>query len=152
MSKRNISMIGLLTLMALMTGFLTAAAPLPNTSIELLGPEELRVLNDPQASTPTIAMNVGETLTVIVQVDSDQPFISAMALPSFQFPGKGVVAVQGGDRAGSDTSASLEVTFKAKGPTTKMPNGVAPVHVVVGVRYGGGYVVVKDYLFNVTVP
>ena len=152
MSKRNISMIGLLTLMALMTGFLTAAAPLPNTSIELLGPEELRVLNDPQASTPTIAMNVGETLTVIVQVDSDQPFISAMALPSFQFPGKGVVAVQGGDRAGSGTSASLEVTLKAKGPTTKMPNGVAPVHVVVGVRYGGGYVVVKDYLFNVTVP
>jgi hypothetical protein len=97
-------------------------------------------------------MNVGETLTVIVQVDSDQPFISAMALPSFQFPGKGVVAVQGGDRAGSDTSATLEVTFKAKGATTKMPNGVAPVHVVVGVRYGGGYVAVRDYLFNVTVP
>jgi hypothetical protein len=152
MSKRNISMIGLLTLTALMTGLLTAAAPLPNTSIELLGPEELRVLNDPQASTPTITMNVGETLTVIVQVDSDQPFISAMALPSFQFPGKGVVAVQGGDRAGSDTSATLEVTFKAKGATTKMPNGVAPVHVVVGVRYGGGYVAVRDYLFNVTVP
>jgi len=95
---------------------------------------------------------VGDTYTVIVQVESGQPFISATALPSFQFPGKGVVAVQGGDRAGSDTSARLEVTFKAKSPTARMPNGMAPVHVVVGVRYGGGYVVVKDYVFNVTVP
>ena len=139
MSKRNISMIGLLTLMALITGLLTAAAPLPVTTFRLV------------EGLPS-TMIVGETHTVIVQVDSDQPFISVMALPSFQFPGKGVVAVQGGDRAGSGTSASLEVTFKAKGPTTKMPNGVAPVHVVVGVRYGGGYVAVRDYLFNVTVP
>jgi hypothetical protein len=139
MSKRNISMIGLLTLMALLTGFLTAAAPLPVTTFTLVQGLPAK-------------MNVGETYTVIVQVDSDQPFISATALPSFQFPGKGVVAVQGGDRAGSGTSATLQVMFRAKSPTTKMPNGIAPVHVVVGVRYGGGYVVVKDYLFNVTVP
>jgi len=33
-----------------------------------------------------------------------------------------------------------------------MPDGMAPVHVVVGVRYGGGFVAVQDYLFNVTVP
>lgn len=139
MSKRNISMIGLLTLMALMTGLLSAAAPLPVTTFTLVQGLPAK-------------MNVGETYTVIVQVDSDQPFISAMALPSFHFPGKGVVAVQGGDRAGSGTSARLAVTFKAKGPTTKMPKGIAPVHVVVGVRYGGGYVVVQDYVFNVTVP
>ncbi len=152
MSKRIISMIGLLALMSLTTGVLTAAAPLPSTSIELLGPEELLVLNDPQASTPTLTMNVGETLTVTVQVYSDPQFISAMALPSFQFPGKGVVAVQGGDRTGRGTSARLEVTFKAKSSTTNFPNGVAPVHVVVGVRYPGGYVAVRDYLFNLTVP
>jgi hypothetical protein len=139
MSKRNISMIGLLTLMALMTGLLTAAAPLPDPTLRLV------------EGLPS-TMNVGDTHTVVVQVDSDQPFISATALPSFQFPGKGVVAVQGGDRAGSGRSAVLEVTFKAKSPTTKMPNGIAPVHVVVGVRYGGGYVVVQDYVFNVTVP
>jgi hypothetical protein len=152
MFKRIISLIGLLALMVLMTGMLTAAAPLPNTSFELLGPAELLVLNDPQVPTPTLTMNVGDTLTVIVKVDSDQQFISAMALPSFQFPGKGVVAVQGGDRTGSDTSAELKVTFKAKSPTTRMPNNIAPVHVVVGVRYPGGYVAVRDYLFNVTVP
>jgi hypothetical protein len=97
-------------------------------------------------------MNVGETITVSVQVESDQPFISAMALPSFQFPGKGIVAVQGGDRVGSDTSATLEITFKAKSSTMNFPTGVAPVHMVVGVRYIGGYVKVQDYLFNVIVP
>jgi hypothetical protein len=139
MFKRNISMIGLLALMALMTGLLTAAAPLPVTTFTL------------DQGLPA-TMNVGDTYTVVVKVDSNQPFISAMALPSFQFPGKGVVAVQGGDRAGSGTSATLDVTFKAKSPTARMPDGMAPVHVVVGVRYGGGYVVVKDYIFNVTVP
>jgi len=139
MSKRIISMIGLLVLMVLTTGMLTAAAPLPVTTFTLV-----------QGLPST--MNVGETYTVIVQVESDQEFISAQALPSFQFPGKGVVAVQGGDRAGSGTSATLEVTFKAKSSTANFPSGVAPVFVVVGVRYAGGYVAVEEYLFNVTVP
>src|ERR1041384_2569704 len=152
MSKRICSMVGLLILMVLMTGMLAAAAPLPNTSIELLEPEELRVLNDPQAPPPTLTMNVGESLTVRIQVKSDQEFISAMVLPSFQFPGKGVVAVQGGDHAGRGTSATLQITFKAKGSTAAMPGGVAPVHVVVGVRYDGGYVAVREYIFNVAVP
>ena len=138
MSKRIISMIGLLALMALMTGVLTAAAPLPAVTFTLV------------EGLPS-TMEVGDTHTVVVQVESDQPFISATALPSFQFPGKGVVAVQGGDRTGSGTSATLEVTFKAKSPTTRMPGGIAPVFVVVGVRYGGGYVVVKDFVFPVTV-
>ena len=97
-------------------------------------------------------MNVGDVYTVVVHVDSEQEFISAMARPSFQYPGKGVVALQGGDRSGRDTSATLEVTFEAKSPTDRMENGVAPVYVFVGVRYGGGYVAVQEYLFNVTVP
>jgi hypothetical protein len=97
-------------------------------------------------------MSVGETYTVIVRVTSDQQFISAQALPSFQYPGKGVVAVQGGSRVGSGTSATLAVTFKAKSSTARMAGGIAPVYVVVGVRYGGGYVAVQEYLFPVTVP
>ena len=139
MSKRIFSMIGLLALMALMTGMLTAAAPLPVTTFTLV------------QGLPS-AMNVGDTYTVVVQVDSDQQFLYALALPSFQFPGKGVVTVQGGDQAGRGASATLEVMFKAKGSTAKMPEGAAPVHVVVGVRYPGGYVAVQDYLFKVTVP
>jgi len=123
----------------LMVALFTAAAPIPNTTFTLL-----------QGLPET--MNVGETYTVIVQVDSDQQFISAQALPSFQYPGKGVVAVQGGSRTGSDTSATLAITYLAKSSTARMENGVAPVHFVVGVRYGGGYVVVRDYVFNVAVP
>ena len=139
MSKRIFSMIGLLALMVLMTGVLTAAAPVPTTTFNLIH------------GLPS-TMNVGDTYTVVVEVNSDQEFISVMALPSFQFPGKGVVAVQGGDRAESGTCATLEVTFKAKSPTTRMPGSIAPVFVVVGVRYAGGYVAVQEYLFNVTVP
>ena len=139
MSKRVVSMVGLFVLMALITGVLTAAAPMPNTTFELV-----------QGLPST--MQIGETYTVIVHVESDQPFISAQALPSFQFPGKGVVAVRGGDRSGADTSATLEVTFQAKSSTERMPGGAAPVFVVVGVRYGGGYVAVQEYEFDVTVP
>ena len=139
MLKRIISMVGLLILMALVTGVLTAAAPLPDTTFAL------------EQGLP-LTMSVGETQTVIVHVESDQEFISILALPSFPFPGKGVVAVQGGDHAGRGTSATLQITFQAKSSTAAMPGGVAPVFAVVGVRYGGGYVAVQRYLFNVAVP
>ena len=139
MPRRVLSIMGLLILITLMTGILTAAAPLPVTTFTLV-----------KGLPPT--MNVGDTYTVTVKVASDQQFISAQALPSFPFPGKGVAAVQGGDRSGSGTSATLNVTFKAKGSTANFPSGVAPVFVVVGVRYAGGYVAVQEYLFNVTVP
>lgn len=123
----------------LIMSLLSAASPLPETTFSLVH------------GLPEV-MNVGDTDTVIVHVESDQPFLFAQALPSFQFVGKGVVAVQGGDHQGRGTSATLEITFRAKSPTTRMPDGIAPVHVVVGVRYPGGYVAVQDYLFNVTVP
>jgi hypothetical protein len=128
-----------LVLALITVSLLTAAAPVPTTTFTLV-----------QGLPST--MNVGDEYTVVVQVVSDQQFTSATALPSFQYPGKGVVAVQGGDRAGSGTSATLEVTFKAKSSTAKMKNGVAPVHVVVGVRYAGGYVATQDFVFDVTVP
>ena len=130
----------LVLVMILSTVVTTAAAPVPVTTFTLV-----------QGLPST--MNVGETFTVIVQVESDLEFNSVQALPSFMFPGKGVVAVQGGDRAGRGTSATLEVTFQAKSSTANFPEGgVAPVHVVVGVRYAGGFVAVQDFLFNVAVP
>jgi len=122
----------------LMVSLLTGAAPTPNTTFALL-----------QGLPST--MSVGETQTVIVQVNSDQEFIFVQALPSFQFPGKGVVAVQGGDHAGRGTSATLELTFKAKDSTAQFPGGLATVYAVVGVRYPGGYVAVQEYVFEVTV-
>src|SRR5262245_1482997 len=107
-----------LTLVIIVTASISAAAaPLPVTMITLV-----------QGLPST--MNIGDTVTVIVQVESDQAFNSALALPSFMFPGKGVVAVQGGDHAGRGTSATLEVTFQAKSSTAGFPSeppGVAPV-------------------------
>jgi hypothetical protein len=128
-----------LALAIFMVSILTAASPVPNTTFRLV-----QGLPD--------TMNVGEVYTVVIEVTSDQEFISVTALPSFQYAGKGVVAVQGGDRAGRGTSALVELTFKAKSSTARMTDGLAPVFVVVGVRYGGGYVATQQYQFNVAVP
>lgn len=132
--KRILSVL-ILTLVTV--GFLTAATP--TTSIRLV--QKLPA-----------SMNIGEEATVTVQISSDQQFISATALPSFEYAGKGVVAIQGGDRIGRGTSALLNITFKAKNSTARMADGVAPVYVVVGVRYAGGYVVSEQFRFDVRVP
>jgi len=71
--------------------------------------------------------------------------------PYFLFPGRGVVAVQGGSHAGRGTTATLEITFEAKGSTVDF-RGPAPVSVVAGVRYQGGYITSQRFDFNVTVP
>ena len=97
-------------------------------------------------------MNVGDTATVVVQVDSDQPFNFAMALPDEYYPGRGVVAVKGGDRVGKGTTATLAVTFKAKGSTADFADGVAVVHVTVGARYGNDGTLSQDFVFTVRVP
>ena len=140
MFKKFFSLFGLVALMVLMTGLLSAAAPMPVTTFALL-----------EGDMPAV-MNVGDTYTVVVQVDSDQPFISAQAMATFQYAGKGVVAVQGSDRAGQGNHATLQVTFQAKSPTARMPGGVVPFTLVVGVRYAGGYVAVERYDFVVQVP
>lgn len=137
--KRTFSLLGLTLLMVVMTGLLTAAAPMPNTTFTLV------------SGLPPV-MNVGETYTVVVEVVSDIPFNAVQAMPDLQYPGKGVVQVKGGDHAGSGTSATVEVTFTAKGDTTKMPDGKDIVSVVVGVRYKGGYVAGQAFTFEVTVP
>jgi hypothetical protein len=125
--------------LVLLSGLLIAAAP-------PAGPTFTLVSGLPDK------MNVGETYTVVVDVTSSQPFLWAQVLPSFSYPGKGVVALQGGDHAGSGTYARLEITYEAKSSTARMEGGVAPVHAVVGVRYPGGNVFVEDYVFNVMVP
>lgn len=139
MNKKHLSFVGLTVLLVLLTGLMTAATPVPVTTFTLV------------QGLPAV-MNVGETYTVIVQVASDQPFTSVQAMPDFQYAGKGVVAVQGGARAGQGTNVTLQLTFKAKSSTAKMTGGVAPVGVMVGVRYGGGFVATQRYDFNVQVP
>ena len=138
MSKRIFSLVGVMALMVLMTGFLTAAAPVPVTTFTLV-----------QGLPPV--MQVGETYNVVVQVESDQPFIYAQALPGMYFPGRGVVAAQG-DHVGSGTSATLTIPFYAKNSTAEFPGGLAPVSVSAGARYQGGYVAIQRFEFTVQVP
>lgn len=137
--KKLFSYIGLALMMVLMTGVLTAAAPAPNVTFNLV------------QGLPT-TMNVGESYTVIVEVTSDVPFNAVQAMPDPQYPGKGVVPVKGGDHAGAGTSATVEVTFMAKTDTSKMPDGKDVMAVVVGVRYKGGVVLGEIFPFEVSVP
>lgn len=142
MFRKTLSAFGLLALMLLMTGVVTAAAPAPaptpNVTFTLV-------------SGLPVTMNVGDTATVVVQVTSDQEFNFAHMLPTFYFPGRGVVALQGGDRSGSGTSALLEITFVAKDSTADF-GGAIPVSVVAGARYKGGYTASQQFDFMVTVP
>lgn len=136
--------LSVLCLTIILLSSLTAAAPMPNTTFTLV-----------QGLPAT--MKVGETYTVIVQIESDQEFIFAQAMPSFYYPGRGVVAVQSAEnRSGRGTSATLAITYKAKGSTASFqdvaPYGAAHVQFVAGVRYPGGYTAVQDFAFYVTVP
>ena len=144
--KRIFPIVGLALLMVLMTGVLiVAAAPTPPAT-----PNVTFALVQGLPST----MNIGETYTTIVKVTSDSEFNWAAARASFQYPGKGVVAAQGGggEHEGTATEALLEVSYTAKTDTSKMPNGEDIVYLVVGVRFKNGYVASEQFQFNVTVP
>lgn len=138
--KKVLSYFVLALVMVLTTGVLTAAAPTPNVTFELV-----------QGLPST--MNVGETYTAIVKVTSDTEFNWVAARPSFQYAGKGVVAGQGngGERTGVGTEALLEVSYTAKSETSQFPNGEDIVYLVVGARFKGGYVASEQFTFNVTV-
>lgn len=95
-------------------------------------------------------MQVGETYTVTVEVTSDTPFLFSAALPAEYFPGRYVTARQG-DHSRAGTSATLSVTFTAKGSTAGLPEGVAPVSVTAGAHFQGGYVAAQQFDFSVAV-
>lgn len=142
MLRKALSTFGLFVLMVLLTGALTAAAPAP--------PPAPNVTFTLVSGLPE-TMNVGDTATVVVQVTSDQKFNFAQMLPTFYFPGRGVVANQGGDHAGGGTSATLEITFTAKESTADL-GGAIPVSVIAGTRYKGGYTASQQFDFMVNVP
>lgn len=123
------------------------------------------------ASTPTITLlndlpahlAVGESYTVDIEVTSDEPFIYALAMKDSYYPGRGVF-FNTSDRAHQTTYAVLHMTVTGKNSTadlqavTDWPEtedwqaGVAPLSIVVGVRYQGGEVFVQRFNFAVTVP
>lgn len=123
------------------------------------------------ASAPTITLlndlpthlAVGESYTIDIQVTSDEPFIYALAMKDSYYPGRGVF-FNTSDRAHQTTYAVLHMTVTGKNSTADLeavtdwpetedwPAGVAPLSIVVGVRYHGGEVFVQRFNFAVTVP
>jgi len=135
-----------------------AIIPLFVASVSAAGAPTITLLND----LPT-HLAVGESYTVDIQVTSDEPFVYAMAMHDSYYPGRGVFFTTS-DRAHWTTSAILHMTITGKGSTADLeavtawpetetwPAGVAPLGIVVGVRYQGGEVQVQRYYFAVTVP
>jgi len=123
------------------------------------------------ASAPTVTLlnelpthlAVGESYTVDIQVTSDEPFIFALAMHDSYYPGRGVF-FNTSDRAHWATFAVLHMTITGKNSTADLeavtdwpetedwPAGVAPLAIVVGVRYQGGEIYVQRFDFAVTVP
>jgi len=121
----------------------------------------LPVMAAPKPSGPTITwtnapqnnviyLHVGESYTLNLQVTSATKFASATAKPDTQFPGKGIF-YSGTDRATNATSATLHLTMTGKQPTDSLPGGYVPASAFVGVKYGNGNTVVKQFDFQVVV-
>ncbi|MDH3681975.1 MAG: hypothetical protein OEV40_18715 [Acidimicrobiia bacterium] len=97
-----------------------------------------------------LELAVGESHTFDITVSSDETFVVAIALTDQFFPGRGVFFA-GSDRETMSTSADLQLTITGKQATDFLPEGVAPVAIVVGVRYKGGVVVSERFDFVVDV-
>ncbi len=97
-----------------------------------------------------LELAVGGSHTFDITVSSDEKFVLAIALTDQFFPGRGVFFA-GSDRATQATTADLQLTTTGKEATDFLPDGVAPVAIVVGVRYEGGIVLSERFDFVVDV-
>ena len=98
-----------------------------------------------------VHLTVGETFTAEAYVESDVEFIWAVAGSSFYYPGNRYVTAENRDRVSRNTTATLALTYTAVGSTADLPDGYAPVYLVVGVRYQGGVVISQQFEFAVYV-
>jgi hypothetical protein len=118
----------------------------------------------PRPPSKPLKLAVGESRTFEIRVTSNEPFGLVMAMTDEYYPGRGIYW-HDSDRATRNTSAVLHLTMTGKsstadlaavcdwpGPGDCWPEGVAPVNIVVGVRYKGGRVVVQQFPFAVEVP
>jgi hypothetical protein len=137
--KRLLMVIGAMTLLAFISPPAARAEPAPPT-IDLLNPPAHGLLT----------LHVGQSYVFDIEITSDEPFVLAMALGDEYYPGRGVF-YHGNDTAHHATSAILHLTIKGKEPTDFLPDGVAPIAVVAGVRYKRGVVVSERFDMNVMV-
>lgn len=135
--RRALVLLIALAMMAIMAAPATAADPI--ITLENPPPGDL------------LELAVGESYEFDVTLTSDdEPFILAIALTDQFYPGRGVFFA-GSDRATRATTADLHLTITGKQPTDLLPDGVAPVAIVVGVRYKGGLALSQRFDFNVRV-
>lgn len=153
--KRLLALITVVTAALVLLGAPSAQATTPhNVTITVLNPA-------PEAG---LGLDVGEAYTFDIQVTSDDLFIMTIAQTDSYYPGRGVFW-HGGDVATHSTSALLHLTVTGKRSTAELaavydwpfpedcwPEGVAPLAIVVGVRFQGGEVVVDWFPFMVEVP
>jgi hypothetical protein len=122
----------------------------------------LEVLNLPPDG--LLELGVGESYTFDIAVDSDEPFILAIAVNDAYYPGRGIFW-HGSDTAHHDTTALLHLTMVGKRSTADLaavsdwpepgdtwPEGVAPVSIVAGARFKRGVVFSERWNFAVRVP
>jgi hypothetical protein len=137
--KKVVIAISIMMLLVFLAPVTSAAKPAPVT-IKLLNPPKKGVLE----------LDVGQSYTFDVEITSDEPFILAIALGDEYYPGRGVF-YNGNDTASHATSALLQLTITGKEPTDFLPEGVAPIAVVAGVRFPGGVVFSERFDLNVRV-
>jgi hypothetical protein len=122
----------------------------------------IRLVSPPPGG--SLDLEVGESRTFEIQIASSDPFLLALVMTDQYYPGRGIQPPRV-DRAGRGTEAVLQVTLTGKGSTAELPavcdwpepgtcwpEGVAPVSLVVGVRFKGGVVVAEHFDFAVSVP
>lgn len=97
-------------------------------------------------------LEVGETVTFDIHVTSDVEFLNARTDLDEYYPGRSVFA-GGSSMIRRGTEGYLHLTITGKRPTThqNIVDGIAPVQIVVGVRYQGGVVVVERFAFGIVV-
>ena len=137
--KRFISIFGVLAVCLLLTAIVL---PVQASSATIT------LLNPPAGGELHLA--IGESYTFDIAVNSDTQFIQAIALIDQYFPERGV-RDQGADVVVRQTSTVLHMTIKGVSSTAQLPNGISPITLIVGVRYGGGVVVQQAFPINVIV-
>jgi hypothetical protein len=151
--KRVFRIVGVLVVIALLT-CMASSAMAAGTRIKLVKP--------PPGG--KLVLEVGESRTFDIRIDSGTPFILAIAVPDAYYPGRAIIW-NGNDLAHRTDSAVLQLTVTAKGSTADLPavdnwpdsevcwpEGVAPASIVAGVRYKNGVVVSERFDFYVVVP
>jgi hypothetical protein len=153
--KRLLIVLNAMLLALLLTGApASLAQAVPDVTIELVNPPKKDL----------IELEVGQSYTFDIEIESDVPFVQALAMTDAYYPGRGVFW-HGSDRATRATYALLHLAMQGKNSTAGLPavcdwpepgvcwpEGVAPVSIAVGVRYPGGLVVAERFAFAVKVP